>query len=132
MKINASKIVKTGIVVSLLVICVLAVILFFTRNMLVMKILIIIGSIFLLASLAVLVLKYAGFYKSIHFSNPIGIPATDVAICFGVVGVFSCLITATFGMLFVPEFMSNLQAFMTESLRILRGLEKIFLTPPPQ
>ena len=136
---TASKIIRTGILMSFLIIIALAVILFFTNSLLIIKTLIIIGCIFLLACLAVLVLKYTGFYKSLHFSNPIDLRATDVAIAFGVVGAFSLLIPFTYGMLFVPEFMSRLQAFMSNEqesmakvLKILGGLEEKFLTPPAQ
>lgn len=133
------KIARGIALVFLIIIIILAVILFITKNLLIVKALLVIGSLFLLACLVVLALKYTGFYEIINIKNPEGFRTTDVAIVFGIVGVFSLLIPATYGMLFIPEFMLRVQTFMSnqqelaaKSGKILEGLEKLFLTPPPQ
>jgi len=134
---TAAKIVRTGTIISFLIVIALALIFVFTKNLLIIKALMIIGGIFLLASLGVLVLKYTGFYKFLHLSNPTDLRATDVAIAFGVVGIFSITIPAIYGMLLAPVLISRLQIFMsnqqestTKALKILEGLEKLFLTSP--
>jgi len=134
---TAAKIVRKGTMISFLIIIALALIFVFSKNLLILKALIIIGSIFLLASLGVLVLKYTGFYEILHLSNPPGLQATDVAIAFGVVGIFSITIPAIYGVLLAPALISRLQIFIsnqqestTKALEILEGLEKLFLTSP--
>lgn len=52
------KILRTGIIISFLTICALGVILFFTHSLLIMKILLTMGSIFLLVALAIWILEF--------------------------------------------------------------------------
>ncbi len=53
----AVKILRIGIMISFLTICVLGLILFFTHSILIMKILLTMGSIFLLVAIAILFLE---------------------------------------------------------------------------
>jgi len=53
-----AKILRTGIMISFLVICALGVILFFTHSLFIMKILLTMGSIFLLAGLTIFLLEF--------------------------------------------------------------------------
>jgi len=53
------KILRTGVMISFLTICVLGVILFFTQSLLIMEILLTMGGIFLLAGLTILFLELA-------------------------------------------------------------------------
>jgi len=55
---TAVKILRAGIMVSFLTICALGVILFFTHSFLIIKILLTMGSIFLLVALTILLLEF--------------------------------------------------------------------------
>lgn len=142
---TAGKIVRTGTMISFLIILALTLILVFTHSIFIIKTLLIVGGIFLLASLAILVLEFTGFYKLLKLSNPTHIRATDIATIFVVISAFSVLVPAIYGMLFIPEFissiqelMSNQQTFMSgqqesmgKALVILEELKEISFSAPP-
>jgi len=143
---TAGKIVRTGTLISYFIILVLSIILFLTHSIFIIKILLIIAGIFLIASLTILVLNFTGFYKFLKLSNPTHISANSMATIFMVISGICVMVPTIYGMLFIPEFVSNIQELisnqqtfmsnqqesMAKSLKILEGLEKVFLTPPVQ
>ena len=142
---TAGKIARTGIMISFLFICTLSVLLFFTRSIFIIKILLMFGVIFLLASLAILVLEITGFYKILKLSNPTNIRAGDLTTVLAVISVFCLAVPTIYGMLFIPEFISSIQELissqqifissqqesMGKALGILEELKEASLSTPP-
>lgn len=128
---SAERMITAALLVFFLVVLGLTAYLFMTRLFLVVEILLVIGVISFLVALAILILKFSGLYKVVRISNPANIQATDIAAVFGLIGIFSCLAPTVYGVFSIPDFMIQLQNFMSNQqetagkmLKILQSLDK--------
>lgn len=121
---------RISMVVLFMAVCVIAGALVFTRSYFVLKILLGIGGISVLVSLGILVLKYSGVAEAVRISNPTTLPAGDIAAVFGIIGIFCFVVPITFAVVYIPDFIPQVQRFITdqttttkEMLNILRRLD---------
>lgn len=122
---------RIALLVFFLIVVVLTAILLITQSFLIVGILLVIGSSSFLAALAVLILKFSGFYRILKISNPTNTQATDIAAVFGLIGIFCCLVPTVYGVSSIPNFMLQVQNFMSNQqeatgkmLKILQNLDK--------
>lgn len=127
----AGRTVRGALLVLFLIVLGLTVILFITRSFLTVEMLLAIGGISFLAALATLILKFSGFYRVLKISNPADIQATDIAAVFGLIGIFSCIVPTVYGVSSIPNFVLQVQNFMSNQQKIVEEMLKILQNLAP-